>query len=118
MILKRKIHITCSNQCVNWKGNLKRASWQLLKIKRRIKSTKTEVPQIWKEYLKQPFITEFPHDENILQSIHNTTPGIEPLTEGLIKTKEEVRKAILSLRHNKAPGSNIITAKVSKAGGE
>ena len=46
----------------------------------------------------------------------NTTHGIEPSREEPIITKEEVRKAISSLKNNKVPTSDLITAEVLKAG--
>ena len=45
-------------------------------------------------------------------------PGIEQSTEELIISKEEIRKAISLLKNKKAPGSDLITTEVLKAGGE
>ena len=70
---------------------------------------KEKVLKIWKEHLKQHLNTKCRHDENILQSIPITTPGIKALTEELIIAKEVVRKAI---------SSNLITLELLKAGGE
>ena len=114
MILKKTIHIVCSNQCLNWNGNLKRAL-RLLKTKRRIRVQKQKkFLKSEKKHFKRHLSTESPNDENILQSIPNTTPSIKPSTEELIITKEEVRKAISLLKNNKVPGSDLITAGVLK----
>ena len=53
-----------------------------------------------------------------MQSISNKTTGIEPSIEKLIITKKEVRKAISSLKNNKAPESDMTVAEVLKAEGE
>ena len=80
--------------------------------------TKTEqVLKIRKKHFEQRLNTEFPHDGNILQSILNITPGIEPSTAELFIT-EEVRKAIFSLKNNKVTESDLIITEVLKAGGE
>ena len=67
---------------------------------------------MWKEHFKQCLTTEFPHDENILQFIPNVTSSVEPSTEELIITKEEVKKIMSSLKNNKTPGSDLIAAEV------
>ena len=91
----------------------------VVKNQKKDKTIKTEeVLKIWKDHFRQHLNIEFPHDENILQSIPSTTPGIEPSLEELTITKEEVRKVISSLKNNKAPGSDLTTAEVLKAGGE
>ena len=45
-------------------------------------------------------------------------PASEQSTEKLIKSKDEIRKAISLLKSNKAPGSDLITTEVLKTGGE
>ena len=91
----------------------------VVKNQKKGKTAKTEeVLKIWKNHFRQPLNTEFPHDENILQSIPNTTLDTEPSPEELTITKEEVRKAIFLLKNNKAAGSDLIAAEVLKAGGE
>ena len=83
------------------------------------KRTETdEVFKIWKWRFEQNINMGFPHDESILQSIHETMPDIEQSTEELIIQKEEIRKGISFLKNSKAPGSDLITAEVLKAGGE
>ena len=67
---------------------------------------------MWKEHFKQCLTMEFPHDENILQLIPNVTSSVEPSTEELIITKEEVKKVMSSLKNNKTPGSDLIAAEV------
>ena len=53
---------------------------------------------------------------------HNTIPetksGTEQSKEKLVISKEEIRKAISLLENSKTPESDLITAKVLKAGGE
>ena len=96
-----------------------RENLMFVKNQKKDKTTKTEeVLKIWKDNFRQHLNTEFSHDENILQSIPNTTPGTEPSPEELTTTKEEVRKAILLLKNKKVPGSDLITAEDLKAGGE
>ena len=46
------------------------------------------------------------------------TSSIEPSTEELIITKGRSKKIISSLKNNKAPGSDLITAEVLQARGE
>ena len=90
-----------------------------LKNQKKDKTTKTgEVLKIWKDHFKQHLNTEFPHDENVIQSIPHPIPGTQQSIEALNITKEEVRNAISSLKNSKAPGSDLITAEVLKAGGE
>ena len=91
----------------------------ITKNQKKDKTIKTEeVLKIWKDHFRQHLNIEFPHDENILQSIPSTTRGIESSLEELTITKEEVRKVISSLKNNKAPGSDLTTAEVLKATGE
>ena len=75
-----------------------------------------EVLEIWKEYFEQHLNTEFLNDKNILQSITETMPGTKQSTEKLIISKKEIRKAISFFKSNKAPGSDLITTEVLKAG--
>ena len=77
-----------------------------------------EVLEIWKEYFEQHLNTEIPHDESILHAIPEKMPATEQSTEKLIKSKDEIRKAISLLKNNKAPGSDLITTEVLKTGGE
>ena len=50
---------------LNLEENLKKSLMVVVQNQKKDESTKTEeVLQIWKEHLKQHFITEFPHDEN------------------------------------------------------
>ena len=108
------IHIICSNQYVNWKGDLKRTLC-LLKFRRRIRVQKQKFLKSGKNIFNNTSLQNF-----LMMTIScnssNTTHGIEPSREELIITKEEVRKAISSLKNNKVPTSDLITAEVLKAG--
>ena len=66
-----------------------RKSLTVVKNQKKDKTTKAEeVLKIWKDHYRQHLNTEFPHYENILQSIPNTTPGTETSTEELTITKK------------------------------
>ena len=50
----------------------------ITKNQKKDKTIKTEeVLKIWKDHFRQHLNAEFPHDENILKSIPNKTPGTE-----------------------------------------
>ena len=57
-----------------------------------------EVLEIWKEYFVQHLNTEIRHDESILQAIPEKMPATEQSTEKLIKSKDEITKAISLLK--------------------
>ena len=75
-----------------------------------------EVLEIWQNHFKTHLNTAFPHNPNTLNEI--AAPPHENIDDGLYITKEDIRKAIKSLKRRKAPGSDAITAEVLKAGGE
>ena len=73
-----------------------------------------EVMKCWKEHFCTHLNTQFPRDENVLQSIPdppNTDAGSEPFTLA------EVEVAVKSLKNNKACGWDKIAAETLKAGG-
>ena len=68
----------------------------------------------WKEHFCTHLNTQFPRDENVLQSIPdppNTDAGSEPFTLA------EVEVAVKSLKNNKACGWDKIAAETLTAGG-
>ena len=77
-----------------------------------------EVLKIWKEHVEQHLKTEFPHNESILQFFPEIMPGTGQSIEKLICQKKRLEKLFFWLKNNKAPGLDVITAEVLKAGGE
>ena len=68
----------------------------------------------WEEHFCTHLNTQFPRDENVLQSIPdppNTDAGSEPFTLA------EVEVAVKSLKNNKACSWDKIAAETLKAGG-
>ena len=54
----------------------------VVKNQKQDKTTKTgEVLKIWKDHFKQHLNTEFPHDENVIQSIPHPIPGTQQSIE-------------------------------------
>ena len=98
MILTGMIHIICSNQYINWKGDLKRTLC-LLKIKKRIRVQKQKFLKSGKNMFNITSLQNF-----LMMTIScnpsNITRGTETPTEELIITKEEVRKVMSLLKNN------------------
>ena len=79
-----------------------------------LKTAPEEVMKCRKEHLCTHLNTQFPRDENVLQSFPdppNTDAGSEPFTLA------EVEVAVKSLKNNKACGWDKIAAETLKAGG-
>ena len=79
-----------------------------------LKTATEEVMKCWEEHFYTHLNTQFPRDENVLQSIPdppNTDAGSEPFTLA------EVEVAVKSLKNNKACSWDKIAAETLKAGG-
>ena len=74
-----------------------------------------KVLDLWKEHFENHLNTEFPHDEDALNSLANESNEIEFLNE--LISIEEVNSAVKKMKKRKAPGSDEITTEVIKSGG-
>ena len=82
------------------------------------KNTRTEeVLKIWKNHFYEHLNTEFPRDESAIQNLPKIVTNLES-SDDLTITRDEIRKAVSSLKNNKVPGADAITAAVLKARGE
>ena len=87
-------------------------------IKDRSGLLKTELGEVlacWEEYFKSHLNAEFPHEENAIDSILESTQSQS--TEDII-TEDEIRSAIKRCKYRKAPGIDEITAEAIRSGGE
>ena len=75
----------------------------------------SEIMEIWKNHFHIHLNTEFHRNDEALDMIDNNPTDNED-GEFTI-SKEDIRKAIASLKNDKAPGSDGITQEVLKAGG-
>ena len=75
-----------------------------------------EVLNCWEDHFSQHLNTEFPHDPTAINEI----PGVRPQdTEAHpLITREEIDKALKSMKYRKAPGIDAITAEVLRVAGE
>ena len=95
-----------------------RKSLMAVKNKDGEKTTRTEeVLKIWKNHFYEHLNTEFPRDESAIQNLPKIVTNLES-SDDLTITRDEIRKAVSSLKNNKVPGADAITAEVLKAGGE
>ena len=69
----------------------------------------------WQEHFEAHLNTKFPHEPEAMLDIPPPPPDAE--TQGEITT-EEIKKAIAKMENRKAPGIDVITAEVLKAGGD
>ena len=76
---------------------------------------KDEVLKCWQEHFEAHLNIEFPHKPEAILDIPPPPPDAETQEE---ITTNEIKKAIASLKNRKAPGIDVITAKVLKAGGD
>lgn len=72
--------------------------------------------QIWKKHFEAHLNTEFLHDDEAIDSI----PGAlsENDSDDFIVNLPDVEKAVSSVKNRKAPGLDLFTAEVLKAGGK
>ena len=79
-----------------------------------LKTAPTDVMRCWEEHFKKHLNTQFPRDDDILNTIPVPVADDSPSTTFTI---DEVEEAIKSLKNNKACGWDKITAETLKAGG-
>ena len=81
-----------------------------------IHTNTAEVLNCWEDHFSQHLNTEFPHDPIAINEI----PGVRPHdTEAHpLITREEIDKALKSMKYRKAPGIDAITAEVLRVAGE